>query len=107
MSFIKKLFKCKKAEDYPKCFICGERDANVQCAFIEIARLHYYFHKDCVKDVICHAEDLPINMTGILYTSVEIVNSLKKEEKRKAKFKEEMKVKLQESKEYFSCDKED
>jgi hypothetical protein len=117
----KKLFQGKEPEGVKEtvtiqkevCFICGESEPSIESiqvyCRVGAPTYAYYveklYHKECVEQLVCNSDKLPIEIYNKLGQAMQVVQQWKENEKEQKEEKEEFQKQLSECKE-FLCSKE-
>ena len=123
LDFIKRLFSkncVDSTEDLREdtttkdcCFICGEGEDETQKLeynHIEVDSTYGIFtrviyHRECVKQLVCNADNVPVDHFDSLIQATQVVQQWKKDEIERKKYNEEFIRQLHDSK-LFICEED-
>ena len=122
IAFIKNLFS-KKCEDEDIeetttrnnfcCYICGEGEdesQELEYLYIEVEPTYgihnqVTYHRECVKQLVCNADNVPVDHFDSLIQATQVVQQWKKDEIERKKYNEEFIRQLHDSK-LFICEED-
>jgi hypothetical protein len=119
LGFLKKLFPKRCADESENttttttkdhCFICGEEEDETQkleYTYIVVDPTYginsrAIYHRECVKQIVCNADNLPVDNFDLLIRAIQVVQQWKEDEIRRKKDEAEFIRQLHASK-LFIC----